>query len=440
MNKVTKNIGVIAGTVSMLALINSPSNANVDHYATVKKWEIQSLDDGNNVTGCRLINTHHKEDELFIEYINGKWQMVFPTGISGTFIGGILSIDKADIDSQFGLNGDFAERDLSQSEIKRIRSGRFMSVELNGNTYSWGLNDASAALSKVEDCLAFYGLKAKPKPVATNNRTVANNSSNSSGNKPNERHYASVSGWNVLSQLVDGRFAGCIAQKRGQHQTNFGIGQSSEGIWAFGAQYNQTDNVDGFFSVDKYNAEKTYFVSDDWSITGITVRELELLKSGTTANLQIVGGGTDLSLKGSSAAIAKVSECTKRAGKVKKVAKKKQVVAKRAPTQSRQVAPPRSQQVAPPVSPQNEPLTGYNASFASFAQGAFRQRSDGSWVEEGNNGSRFFFTETSRDAENVYLDDTSRNIQIAINVSQGIIYFSQNYGNFQRLYDINRAD
>lgn len=81
-------------------------------------------------------------------------------------------------------------------------------------------------------------------------------------------------------------------------------------------------------------------------------------------------------------------------------------------------------------------VTGDNVVVARFKGGRWQSQGNGRWVEIGDNGGRFYFTEAQRDAESVYLDDRSRNIQVLLNVNERASYWSHDYGQFQPLYPL----
>ncbi len=141
----------------------------------------------------------------------------------------------------------------------------------------------------------------------------------------------------------------------------------------------------------------------------------QALMKGNTLKLQIVGEyARTYSLRGSTAAILKAEECWKSG------------FGRHAATNGHK------QQQGHVTAPVH--VDGWNIGYASHSRGVFRQRTDGSWVEEGDDGSRFFFLETGRDRDNVYLDDPTRDLQIAINAAQGVIYWAQAGGPWQVLY------
>lgn len=84
-------------------------------------------------------------------------------------------------------------------------------------------------------------------------------------------------------------------------------------------------------------------------------------------------------------------------------------------------------------------VNGWNASRASYAQGAFRLIAPGQWVEKGNNGAVFNFTEVARDDWSVYLVDRSRNVEIQLDFFTRKIMYNQSGQPRSPLYDITSS-
>lgn len=104
---------------------------------------------------------------------------------------------------------------------------------------------------------------------------------------------------------------------------------------------------------------------------------------------------------------------------------------------------------ADPTNPQMRPIyqisnvsivvNGWNASRVSYAQGAFRLVAPGQWVEKGNNGSVFNFTERMRDDWSVYLFDGSRGVEIQLDLFTRKIMYNQSGQPRSPLYEVTGA-
>lgn len=104
---------------------------------------------------------------------------------------------------------------------------------------------------------------------------------------------------------------------------------------------------------------------------------------------------------------------------------------------------------ADPTNPQMRPIyqisnlsivvNGRNASRVSYAQGAFRMVAPGQWVEKGNNGAVFNFTESNRDDWSVYLVDGSRGLEIQLDLFTRKIMYSQPGQPRSPLYEVTGA-
>ncbi|WP_339688979.1 mannan-binding lectin [uncultured Parasphingorhabdus sp.] len=85
-------------------------------------------------------------------------------------------------------------------------------------------------------------------------------------------------------------------------------------------------------------------------------------------------------------------------------------------------------------------VNGYNVSEVRFNGGLFRETGRGHWTEYGADGRvKFIFRETSRDDWSVYLDDSSRNIQLQIDIHRKWIRLGDNGGPMHDFYAITKA-
>lgn len=74
---------------------------------------------------------------------------------------------------------------------------------------------------------------------------------------------------------------------------------------------------------------------------------------------------------------------------------------------------------------QAAPANGRNVNVVSVEQGTFRQIGNKQWVEQNKQGQRVFsFTETHRDDWSVYLNDTSRNVRLQLDMHRKIVGYS----------------
>lgn len=85
-------------------------------------------------------------------------------------------------------------------------------------------------------------------------------------------------------------------------------------------------------------------------------------------------------------------------------------------------------------------VNGWNVGFVAMAGGHYAQLADGSWAEYDRNGRiAFRFTEMQRDEWSVYLHDTSRNVQLQLDLFRRKISYGQIGGSRSDLYDITGA-
>ncbi|HRD76224.1 MAG TPA: CAP domain-containing protein [Hyphomicrobiaceae bacterium] len=81
-------------------------------------------------------------------------------------------------------------------------------------------------------------------------------------------------------------------------------------------------------------------------------------------------------------------------------------------------------------------VSSRNATVVAYATGQFRQTGPKAWVEVGNGGGTFNFTETGRNDTSVYLSDASRGIRIELNVSSRQIFLAHGGGPKGLLYRV----
>lgn len=191
-------------------------------------------------------------------------------------------------------------------------------------------------------------------------------------------------------------------------------------------------SYDGYF-IDRqvgYDRESNY------AYMPMTDDELRRFKAGSTVSLSITGEAQRTwSLAGSTAATLLVQECTNAAlGPVFAA------VPQRAPVQQAAPAQPQPQvQQQRQVAPVPQATNAVHPAHTIFhAGGVFRHTGNGQWVEEGNDGSRFFFVEYDANTSAIFLNDPSRDIQLALNLEFGEIRYTYGFDTnaWAYLYDI----
>ncbi|NEV61416.1 hypothetical protein G3446_05820 [Thiorhodococcus minor] len=88
----------------------------------------------------------------------------------------------------------------------------------------------------------------------------------------------------------------------------------------------------------------------------------------------------------------------------------------------------------------SSPVNGRNVAFVQFQDGSIAQTGGRTWVEYGNSGAaRFSFQETHRDDWSVYLNDSSRNIQLQLDLHRKWVSYGEDGGPKRDLYRITDA-
>ncbi|WP_197460226.1 mannan-binding lectin [Sphingorhabdus sp. M41] len=91
----------------------------------------------------------------------------------------------------------------------------------------------------------------------------------------------------------------------------------------------------------------------------------------------------------------------------------------------------------PPRSAPSALTDGRNVQQVFFSGGSFRQTGPGRWTEYNVQGRAMFeFAETGRDQWSVYLNDSSRNIQLQLDLHRKWVGYGQNGGAKSDLYQI----
>ncbi len=94
---------------------------------------------------------------------------------------------------------------------------------------------------------------------------------------------------------------------------------------------------------------------------------------------------------------------------------------------------------SPSPAPRAE-TNGRNVKQVFFSGGSFRQTGPGRWAEFNDRGQATFrFTETGRDQWSVYLNDSSRNVQLQLDLYRKWVGYGQNGGSKSDLYQITSS-
>jgi len=145
---------------------------NETHYAAVRGWDVLSFTESNGAfNSCGAVKSENGNRVMIAQGVDGTWNIAVPTRQSGSFGGGILDIDKASIDSQFGFIGGFAYRELSNRELQMIKAGNHLGVLINGDGAErwWSLSGSTAAILKATECVQRRG-RAAAAPVTPSPR------------------------------------------------------------------------------------------------------------------------------------------------------------------------------------------------------------------------------------------------------------------------------
>jgi hypothetical protein len=84
-------------------------------------------------------------------------------------------------------------------------------------------------------------------------------------------------------------------------------------------------------------------------------------------------------------------------------------------------------------------VNGQNAVLVEVPYAQFSMTGEGQWVEQGNNGKTFGYTEDKRDEWSVYLTDASRGVQIQLDLYQKKVFYADRNSPKRPLYPIVSA-
>lgn len=126
-------------------------------YANVRNWQVMSLDERNGVKGCRA-SVNQSGRTMMIEQYHGHWNLIVPTRQTSTFAGGVVKIDNAVYDSQFGIFNGYAVYQLYSDMLGKLKAGSKVSVRVNGDPeLAFSLKGSTAAILKVQECVKTGG-------------------------------------------------------------------------------------------------------------------------------------------------------------------------------------------------------------------------------------------------------------------------------------------
>lgn len=165
MRQFFKPLALAIGAMAMTFSTNAALANTSDFYASVKGWNVVSVQNGAQFVGCHAEKSEYGRS-LLLGVSQGLWHLAAPTGQIGRFGGAVLSIDKVDIDSQFGFDQGLAIRELSPSELYSIKRGRQLGVHIRGDAPMWwSLSGSTAAILKVQECADRQGRQGYSQPA-----------------------------------------------------------------------------------------------------------------------------------------------------------------------------------------------------------------------------------------------------------------------------------
>ena len=129
-----------------------------------------------------------------------------------------------------------------------------------------------------------------------------------------ENFYATTRGWTVNSAGDNGLFAYCVGAI---NQNGSQIRLGYDGLqWQLAVPINTGPTWQGTLEVDGDRRHASGTAVPGWAIAWLTLGELDRLKRGNHAVLDVSGYSYDFALNGSTAVTLKITECVQRAGQI----------------------------------------------------------------------------------------------------------------------------
>ncbi len=331
-----------------------------DDYGTARGWSVHRLKTPSGPIGCRAIDPG---GQLWVEAVNGDWRLVLPTGRQDVFDGGVIEVDGAVIDSQFGFEAGKAWTTLSEATLERLNEGSRLSVRINGEgRQTWPLSGSAAAILMLRECRDTGDVppdrtaQAGPPPAGTEDFGSGYEVATDRTQYP--QPYARVRDWKVWSIGSAQGFLSCRAVRgTGDDILMIDLEPGRYEPWSLIRRSTLYPGDDqgmfegGLFGVDgrSFDAE-VGLLTNGYAQRDLTEEMRRMVRDGSTLTLAINNDTTrHYALSGSAAAMLKVQECVDRQGRVAAVAP---------------AAAPQRPVVAPPPAP--TPLEVSHTRCASF--------------------------------------------------------------------------
>ncbi|MAC77463.1 MAG: hypothetical protein CML66_05310 [Rhodobacteraceae bacterium] len=222
--------------------------------------------------------------------------------------------------------------------------------------------------------------------------------------------FATVRGWDVFTITDGDKITACRALKGdGADELIFGYDRG----WSLIVPSKLSgDTAAASLWVDAVKDDRQVSIAAGFATLELTEIERSAIMKGSEMDLQIGDGPRQtFLLEGTTAALLKAQDCFD--------------------GQTGSAAP------GPDAT---TPITGENLGMAYFKDGRFRQRVDGSWVEEDANGIANVYDETERDADSVYLQNTGNGDKVSIDTKTMLISKQESDGTWTTLYQVTGLD
>ncbi len=141
----------------------------------------------------------------------------------------------------------------------------------------------------------------------------------------NEKLYAFLGAWSILSDTANGRFNGCFARTRSPHaQAGYGselrIGHSTNGsqeFWLIATDFDlNAPSQQSTILIDGHSYPATFFMMDKWAGAQLhPAMQLTLRFAKSSINLNLEPGGPFFKVNNMTTIMDRLNECFKKRGR-----------------------------------------------------------------------------------------------------------------------------
>lgn len=142
------------------------AQTNEDFYASVRGWNVVAVSDDGWFAGCGMSRPTNGFDFALFHSVGG-WEILVPTNRrANSRVMFDMDIDRASYEVSGLSDGVIASAVIERYLVKNIARGRKLSFTMDGQFHLTSLHGTTAAILKVEECVANNGNPPRPEPRA----------------------------------------------------------------------------------------------------------------------------------------------------------------------------------------------------------------------------------------------------------------------------------